>query len=124
MSNRRLDKRIYLKTPITVKAKIHEFQNEEVLSDRYTLFTVENISLNGLRLISNLDFPITDKMILSLEVPLFARKNVLLGIIVWKRRKGKKIIYGFKIKSTNIGYIQAVAQLTKGSPKRFEKLLE
>ncbi|TWI59989.1 PilZ domain-containing protein [Halalkalibacter nanhaiisediminis] len=113
MINRRLNKRINLKPPIAAKAKIFEFENVELVSDRYALFHVENISLTGLRLRSDLDFPIMKELILSLEVSLFGRENYLLGTIVWKKKSGEQFVYGFEIRSTNIGYMQSVTLLTK-----------
>jgi hypothetical protein len=95
-----------------VKGKIQKYKNKHSLSHT-TLLKVENMSLTGLRFTSDLNFPVTDELVLSLEFSLLGRNIFLLGTIVWKQKTAVSYIYGFEIISSNIGYMKSVSMLTK-----------
>lgn len=110
MEHRR-QSRVNLQNPIVAKTRIYRFKNKKV-SDNYTLVTVENISSTGLRFTSSLNFPITDELLLFIDLPFFAASTPILGTLVWKKKVKNQYMYGVDIKSTNVGYIQSIAQLT------------
>jgi hypothetical protein len=104
-------KRIYLQRPIKAKARIYRYKNI-VVSDNYTLVTVENMSSTGLRFSSPLSFPVSDELVLFIDLPLFSSTTSILGTIVWKKKVKNNNIYGVEIKSTNMGYIQSISDLS------------
>ncbi|WP_046180406.1 PilZ domain-containing protein [Domibacillus tundrae] len=110
MKNRR-DERKELNFPVQGTVKIYKFGNK-CISNRNALINIENISLNGLRFSSNLEFPITKEMTLCMEFEVFGLKKQLVGTLVWKRKDTNKFIYGIEIVSANMGYIQSVGSLT------------
>ena len=98
--------------PVKGTIKIYKFKNKYILSSG-AFIQVENFSLTGLRLSSNLEFPVTKEMSLSMEFDLFGLKNQIIGNLAWKRKDRNSYIYGIEILSANMGYIQLVASLTK-----------
>lgn len=111
MEKRRGERR-ELKYPVIGKTRIYKFHRQYVLGNS-TFVYIENISLNGLRLSSALDFPVSTELILSIEFQLFGIENHILGSIVWKRKNKNEFTYGFEILSANMGYIQSVDFLIK-----------
>ena len=110
---KRRDKRIDLKYPLSVKCRIQKFKDTYGLI-RTTSLQVENISMGGLRFSSPLNFPVTQDLVLSLEFTLLGRDCRLLGTIVWKEETSNHYVYGFETTSSNIGYMQSVSLFTKG----------
>jgi hypothetical protein len=111
MGNRRGERRD-LKIPVRGKTKIHKYQNQYISSNT-ALIEVENISINGLRFSSQLDFPVTRELVLSVEFQLLGNTNQIAGVIVWKRKNKNSYTYGFEILSVKMGYIQSVVPLVE-----------
>jgi hypothetical protein len=104
--------RIYLQIPIVAKTRIYRYKDKKV-SDHYTLVSVDNISSTGLGFTSSLDFPVSDELVLFIDLPFLSSRTPIFGTLVWKKREKEQYIYGVEIKSTNIGYIQSIAHLSK-----------
>lgn len=108
----RVSERRELTYPVTGKVKIEKFQNQNI-SGKSAFIQIENISLNGLRLSTPLNFPVAPELVLSIEFHLFGIENHISGSIVWKRKVNNDYTYGFKILSTNMGYVHSLLPLVE-----------
>jgi hypothetical protein len=111
MEHRR-QQRINLQRPIKAKTRIYRYKNK-IVSDNYTLVTVDNISSTGLSFSSPLSFPVSDELILFIDLPLFSSTTSLLGTIVWKKKEQNNYMYGVEINTTNMGYIQSIFDFSR-----------
>ncbi|WP_409300078.1 PilZ domain-containing protein [Peribacillus sp. SCS-155] len=109
--DRRTEKRVNFKQPKPVKAKIHQLGNRSLPSGTAEV-KIENISLNGLRFSSDLDFPITKEMDLTFEIELLGEHSSIAGSILWKEKIESGYMYGVEINITNPAYIKSIAYIT------------
>ncbi|WP_453990120.1 PilZ domain-containing protein [Bacillus nitroreducens] len=106
--NKRVHPRFYFDKPISGRLFINEIKGK-VSDNKYTPIEIINISSGGLCFKSILNFPNTRDYLLQIRFS----EEVLRGNIVWRHNKHSYYLYGFKIESSSIGYLQLFNVLKK-----------
>jgi Trk-type K+ transport system membrane component len=99
--NPRMHRRFDYEKPIIGRLQINEINGKSV-DTNYCLVEIINISMGGLCFVSNLNFPISEDLLVKIT----HRQETVKGHIVWKDNKIGNYLYGFKITSSTLGYLK------------------
>ncbi|WP_413359116.1 EAL domain-containing protein [Robertmurraya sp. 2P01SA] len=95
IKNRRKYYRISLDTPLTAEMTIVKFKNKEVkLGSSRAL--IENLSLGGLKYLSNINLPIQKDMVIMISTQILGMEVKFFGRNVWKLEENGFHEYGFE----------------------------
>ena len=91
--NRRNYYRLRFKFPLCAEMTIIKFNNEDV-NLGYSKLLIEDISIGGLRFLSNMDLPVQRNIILQFETRILDEQLKFTGYIVWKKEINNLFQYG------------------------------
>lgn len=95
LKNRREYFRLSLPFPLRAEMTIVKFKNKEIkIGKSHTL--IENISLGGLKYVSNINLPVQEDLILQFTTTILGKQVQFIGKTVWKAEMGEFWEYGFE----------------------------
>lgn len=95
IKNRRKYYRISLDTPLTAEMTIVKFKNKEVKLGSSRAI-IENLSLGGLKYLSNINLPIQKDMVIMITTEILGMEVKFFGCNVWKLEENDLHEYGFE----------------------------
>ncbi|MGG0719943.1 EAL domain-containing protein [Robertmurraya massiliosenegalensis] len=95
IENKRKFYRIRLNTPLTADMTIVKFKNKEVKLGSSKAI-IEDLSLGGLKYISNINLPVQKDMVIQITTRVLGREVKLIGTNVWKLEENDLYNYGFE----------------------------
>lgn len=100
IKNRRRYFRLRLDFPLCAEMTVLKFKNKE-LKLGMSKALIQDISLGGLRYLSNVDLPVQEDFVLLFTTEIFDKKRQFVGYNVWKSEVNGFYEYGFKFTINN-----------------------